>query len=79
MKCIGFSDKSIKWFCVYLKNRAFFVSFDNVFLEARTINYGVSQRSILEPLLFLLYMNDIPQALLNSHTYLYADDTSIFY
>ena len=33
MKCIGFSDKTIKWFHSYLANRVFFVSLDNVFSE----------------------------------------------
>ena len=56
MKCIGFLDKTIKWFYSYLTNRVFFVSLDNVFLEAWTIN-------------------EIPQALSNSHTYLYPEDT----
>ena len=50
---------------------------DNDFSEAETIR--VPQRSTLEPLLFLLYINDIPQALPDSDTYLYVDDTSIFY
>ena len=50
---------------------------DNDFSEAETIR--VPQRSTLEPLMFLLYINDIPQALPDSDTYLYADDTSIFY
>ena len=50
---------------------------DNDFSEAETIR--VPQRSTLEPLLFLLYINDIPQALPDSDTYLYAHDTSIFY
>ena len=57
--------------------RAFFVSLGNVSLEAGTINCGVRQVSIIGPLLFLLYINDIPQALLNSYTYLYAYNTSI--
>ena len=61
IKCIGFSYKTIKWFHSYLKNRAFFLSLDKVFLEARTINCGVSQGSMLGLLLFLLYINDIPQ------------------
>ena len=78
MKCIGFSDKTIKWFHSYLTNRPIFVSLGTVFLEARTINCRVRQGSILGPLLFLLYINDIPQALSNTHTYLYADATSIF-
>ena len=78
MKSIGFSDKIIKWFHFYLKNRSVFVSLGTAFLEAGTINYGIPQGSILEPFLILLYINHIPQALLNTHRYLYADDTSIF-
>ena len=49
-----------------------------VFSVAVTIKCGVTQGSILGHLLFLLYINDIPQALSNTHTYLYAHDTSIF-
>ena len=78
MKCIGFSDKTIKWFHSFLTNRAIFVSLDTVFSKAGTINCRVPQGSILGPLLFLLYINDILQALPNTHRYLYADDTSIF-
>ena len=74
MKCIGFSDKTLKWFYSYLSNRVIFVSLGTVFSEAGTINCG----SIMGPLLFLQYIDDIPQALSNVHTYLYADDTSIF-
>ena len=78
MKRIGFSDKKMEWLHPYLTNRAIFVSLGAAFLEAGTINCGVPQGSILGPLLFLLYINDIPEALPNTHTYLYADDTSIF-
>ena len=56
----------------------FFRSFDHVLLEVGIINCGVPQRSILGPLLFLLYITDISQTLSDNHTYLYADDTSIF-
>ena len=78
MKCIGFSDKTIKWFHSYLTNRAFFVSLGTVFSEVGTINCGVPQGSILGSLLFLLYINDIPQTLSNTHTYPYVNDASIF-
>ena len=78
MKSIGFSSKTIKWFHSFLTNGAFFVSLDTVIWETGTINCRVPQGSILRPLLFLLYINDTPQALSNTHTYLYADDTSIF-
>ena len=77
MKCIGFSDKTLKWFHSYLTNGVIFVSLGTVFWEAETINCGVLQGSMLGPLLFLLYINDVPQALSNTHTYLYADDTNI--
>ena len=60
MKCIGFSDKTIKWFHSYVTNRAIFVSLGTVFSEAGTINCGIPQGSILGPLLLLLYINDIP-------------------
>ena len=78
MKCIGFSDKTLKWFHSYLTKRVIFVSLGIVFSEAGTINCRVPQGSILGPLLFLLYINDILQALSNTNAYLYADDTGIF-
>ena len=55
------------------------VYIDNVFSAAGAINYGVSRGSILEPLLFLLYVNALPQSLSEVGFYLYADDTYIFY
>ena len=60
-------------------HRWFFVSLHNVFLEGGTINWGVPQGSISRPLLFLLYINDIPQTLSCGHTYLCTDDKSILY
>ena len=62
----------------YLSNRKFLVCID-VFSEARTLKYGVPQGSILGLLLFLLYVNDFPQSLSDRGSYLYADDTCIFF
>ena len=62
---------------MHLTNRAFFVSLGTVFLEVGIINHGVPQGPILGSLLFLLYINDILQALSNTHIYPYADDTRL--
>ena len=69
---LGFRTTVIKWFESYLSSR-------NVFTEAGTLKYGVPQGSILGPLLFLLYVNDLPQLLPEAGFYLYVDDTFISY
>ena len=77
MKYFRFRTPVNQWFESYLSNRKFLICID-VFSEAGTLKYGVPQRSILGPLLFLLYANDLPQSLADAGSYLYADDTCIF-
>ena len=79
MKYFGFLASVIKWLESYLSNRKFLVSIDNNFSVAGTLKYGVPQGSILGPFLFLLYVNDLSQSLSDAGSYLYADDTCIFY
>ena len=64
---------------VHLSNRKFLVCIDDIFSEAATLKYSVPQGSIYGPLLFLLYLNDLPQSLSDAGSYLYANDTCIFY
>ena len=78
MKFMGFSDNTITWFRSYLTNRLFLVNIDNIFSDPSKLSSGVPQGSILGPLLFLLYVNDMPQAV-QSDLFLYADDTCLVY
>ena len=63
----------------YLSNRDCVVNVNNVFSEKYNISWGVPQGSILGPLLFLLYINDIQKFILNGTALLYADDTTLIF
>ena len=78
MKYIGFSSETIKWFKSYLTNRTFIVSIDNCYSNPGNLTCGVPQGSILGPLLFLIYINDMQQAS-DSMILLYADDSCLIY
>ena len=76
LHAIGFSKKTVAWFKSYLSGRAFKVYINSHFSDLSKIYCGVPQGSILGPLLFLLYVNDIPQAV-HSDLVLYADDSRL--
>ena len=66
-----------EWFCSYLKKRKQFVSIQNNMSSIKEILTGVPQGSVLGPLLFLIYINDLHKSIRFSKTYHFADDTSM--
>ena len=60
LKAIKFSESTIKWFKSYLSERIFLVNIENKLSDTGKISCGVPQRSILGPLLFLIYVNNMP-------------------
>ena len=68
----------IDWFYSYLLNRKQRVMVNGKYSEWDTVEYGVPQGSILGPLLFIMYTNDLTKCIRNSEVLLYADDTVIY-
>ena len=66
------------WFTSYLSNRQQFVTYNGTQSEQQTIKCGVPQGSILGPLVFLVYINDLPHICHNTFPVLFADDTNLF-
>ena len=72
------SDKTINWFSSYLLGRKQKVVINNIESRMENVLCGVPQGSILGPLLFLMFINDLPLYTKNVATDLYADDTTLY-
>jgi len=74
---MGFRGSTLSWLTSFLCNRSMYTAIGEVSSSACLINYGVPQGSVLGPLLFLVYVNDICNCV-DDKIRLFADDANVF-
>ena len=80
LELYGITDRNYAWIKSYLSNRLQYIQIDeNSRTEFCVVKCGVPQGSILGPLLFLLYVNDLKNASSVLDPIMFADDTNLFY
>ena len=75
----GIRGLANKWFKSYLSNRKQYVLINGYDSNLADVKFGVSQGSVLGPLLFLIYINDFNQALKFCKVHHFADDTNLLH
>ena len=77
LKLYGITGNTLNWFISYLDKRYQTCKVNNVGSSRKLIECGVPQGSNLGPLLFLLYVNDLPNCIDQAEPSMFADDTNI--
>ena len=77
LKSLGIKDHSFNWFKSYLTHRKQIVSSNNALSQSNDLKMGVPQGTVLGPVLFLIYMNDLSLNISDSLLTMYADDTTV--
>ena len=78
-ECSKSKVTQLEWFKSYLSNRKQYVSINGYDSNLADVKFGVPQRSVLGPLLFLIYINDLNQALKLCKVHHFADDTNLIH
>ena len=77
LRKMGLSDMSLNWFISYL-DRTQELTFNNIVSETIKVKSGIGQGTIIGPMIFLLYINDVVTMLPNVHINMYADDCILY-
>ena len=75
----GIGERDLKRIGNYLTGRSQYVNIDGTLSQSKPVHLGVPQGSVLGPLLFLVFINDLPTAVGHSVVDIYADDTTLSY
>ena len=73
----GATPSSVAWFKSYLSGRKQLITLGKTTSKQLTVKQGVSQESILGPVLFLLFLNDMPLHVQKSTMDIYTNDTTL--
>ena len=77
LKLYGIEYYTLRWIQAFLSDRVQQVNVNGTNSEWANITSGIPQGSVLGPILFVLYINDLPENIV-SNVYMFADDTKIF-
>ena len=78
LETYGIRGKNLFWFISYLTNQIQFIKYNNLNTSFQKIVCGVPQGSVLGPLLFLIYVNDLKDTSKSLDCIMFADDTNFF-